>query len=183
MKPNEIVSLANQITRCYAANRTHRCPVQLTVCGLQGSLQRRFTDIDLDYRRWNSKYINIVHQQSYLDILPRDQLVYLTADSPNVITEFDESKVYIIGGLVDHNRHKGLCLRKAEADGIATARLPIGEFISMKTRKILAVNHVFEILLNFIECGDWKEAFLGVIPERKFKDITNNEECRIPDLT
>ena len=45
----------------------------------------------------------------------KGDLVYLTADSPNELAELDKSKLYIIGGIVDRNRHKNICFRKAES--------------------------------------------------------------------
>ena len=36
----------------------------------------------------------------------RESLVYLTADSPNELTELRAEDVYIVGGIVDRNRHK-----------------------------------------------------------------------------
>lgn len=44
--------------------------------------------------------------QPYLDLFPREKLVYFTSDSPNVCEDLDPSKVYIIGGIVDHNKYK-----------------------------------------------------------------------------
>lgn len=42
-----------------------------------------------------------------------EELVYLTADSPNTLTQLETEKVYVIGGIVDRNAHKGLCFKKA----------------------------------------------------------------------
>ncbi|VDO17614.1 unnamed protein product [Haemonchus placei] len=96
-----------------------------------------------------------------------NEIIYLTADSDNVLTKLDEAKVYVIGGLVDHNSQKGLCYELAVKAGYGHARLPIDEFVQMKTRKVLTINHVFEILAHFSDHGDWEKAFFTVIPPRK----------------
>lgn len=36
----------------------------------------------------------------------KESVVYLTADSPDELTELKEGETYIIGGIVDHNRYK-----------------------------------------------------------------------------
>lgn len=68
------------------------------------------------------------------------KVVYLSADSPNTITELDPGTCYILGGIVDKNRFPNLCQSKAEKLGIETAQLPIGEYIQMSSRRVLTVN-------------------------------------------
>ncbi|KAI0677635.1 guanine-1-methyltransferase-domain-containing protein [Trametes maxima] len=99
----------------------------------------------------------------------KDTVVYLTADSEDELTELKEGETYIIGGIVDHNRYKNLCLDKSKEHHIRSARLPIGTYLAeMRTRKVLTVNQTFEILLRWVETRDWEQALYSVIPKRKF---------------
>ncbi|GAA5854120.1 hypothetical protein JCM9279_002839 [Rhodotorula babjevae] len=111
---------------------------------------------------------------------PRSTVVYLTGDSPNVLTTLSPGHTYILGGIVDRNRYKNLCLDKANELGIQHAQLPIGEFLpEMQTRKVLTVNQVYEILVGWVEEGGradgWREALRRVMPERKFNADSRKE--------
>jgi tRNA (guanine9-N1)-methyltransferase len=95
------------------------------------------------------------------------EVVYLTSDSPHTLKRLQPYSTYIIGGLVDKNRHKGICYKTACDRGVKTAKLPIGEFMEMQSRFVLATNHVVEIMLRWLECGDWGQSFVEVMPKRK----------------
>ncbi len=95
------------------------------------------------------------------------EVVYLTSESPNTLTVLKPYSTYVIGGLVDRNRHKGICYKRAVEKDVKTAKLPIGDYMDMKSRFILATNHVNEIMLKWLDMGDWGQAFSKVIPGRK----------------
>ncbi|KAJ2788251.1 tRNA methyltransferase 10 [Coemansia interrupta] len=168
MDEKEIKSVASQVTRCYAVNRQAPKSVDLHVTRLHGKLAQRFADKVAHHKLWSPDHITM-HGKEYLDLFEKHELVYLTADSPNVIETLDPAKAYVIGGIVDKNRYPGLTLRKAEEQGIAHGRLPIGEYVRMSTRKVMTVNQIFEMLVRYVDKGDWKTAFMDVIPQRKFK--------------
>lgn len=58
---------------------------------------------------------------------------------------------------------------KPPTQGIATARLPIGEYVALSSSSVMCTNHVVEIMIRQQELHDWQAAFEAVIPTRKRK--------------
>ncbi|XP_004703495.1 tRNA methyltransferase 10 homolog A isoform X1 [Echinops telfairi] len=160
----DIKKLHKQIQRCYAENRRALHPVQFYLTSHGGQLKKNMDENDKGWVNWKDIHIKPEH---YSELLKKEDLIYLTSDSPNVLKKLDESKAYVIGGLVDHNHHKGLTYKQASDYGIEHAQLPLGNFVKMNSRKVLAVNHVFEIILEYLETRDWQEAFFTILPQRK----------------
>lgn len=132
---------------------------------LIGALQRSL-DNPVPWTRDPQDPFPLPDPEPALDPAFRD-VVYLSSDSPYTLERLEPHTTYVIGGLVDKNREKGLCYRRARELGIRTARLPIGEFMVMRSRQVLATNHVVDIMLKWLEFEDWGKAFLSVIPKRK----------------
>jgi len=114
-------------------------------------------------------------------------IVYLTSESENVL---NPQSIYIIGGLVDHNNHKGMCYQQAIDKGVCHARLPILESgINMKTRHVLTIDHVFKIIAAVAsEKKSWNDALKETLPGRKGavdiqdgKTIENTVKCDIDE--
>lgn len=170
MTDRDIHKLLKQIQRTYSMNRRADRPVQLYLTSFGGRSKTILDEIHCKFTSWDVH----IREESYGDVFSQEDVVYLTSDSPNVLSEVDESKAYIIGGLVDHNYHKGLCYRLAVERGIAHARLPISEYLKLNSRTVITVNHVFEIMLLYLQTKDWKESLVQIIPARKI-GATENE--------
>eukprot|EP00054_Salpingoeca_dolichothecata_P011112 m.61828 g.61828 ORF g.61828 m.61828 type:complete len:357 (+) comp19306_c0_seq1:251-1321(+) len=164
MTHKDNMKIFKQICRCYSSNRQAAKPVQYYLTSLTGPSLEILKQRAPEYQNWDMH----VDARSYHEVFKKEDIVYLTADSDNVLEELDDSKAYIIGGLVDHNHEKGLCQRLALEKGIATARLPIDVYLDLATRHVLTVNHVFEIMLTYVNSRSWEQSFFEVIPKRKF---------------
>jgi tRNA (guanine9-N1)-methyltransferase len=139
-------------------------PLVRAVCSFQGPVadatRRQFPGC----ASWHVTFHEKAIEDAYDD---KSALVYLTADSDTELATLEPEKGYIIGGLVDRNRYKRMCLEKAERLGIRTARLPISDHVKVLGSKALTVNQVVELLVQYHDLQDWGKACAAVVPARK----------------
>ncbi|XP_014211282.1 tRNA methyltransferase 10 homolog A [Copidosoma floridanum] len=167
----DIAKLIKQILRCYTLNRRAIAPLQFSLSSFEGKSLVEMKKHN-GYENWDVLF----YEKHYLSVFPKEKIVYLTSESENVIEDLNHDHVYVIGGLVDHNQHKGLCHKLAVEKDVKHGRLPLDKFLQMKARKVLTVDHVFEIILRVAEGKTWQEAFLQVLPERKnAQPVTNSQ--------
>ena len=178
-------SLKQQVMYCYGFNKRHTLPSLIHLTGLGPLLSEQLVaqnhaDNWLGMKMTRSEYISLTddYSLSYDEDVKaglKKQLVYLTSDAEETIESLDKNCAYIIGGVVDRNRLKGITYKKATAQGIRTAKLPIKENYALSATHILTVNHVFEILLNYGSTGGWKKAMEAVLPQRKHAKAKGSE--------
>lgn len=122
---------------------------------------------------------------------------FAPCSSAQALDELRPGEAYVIGGLVDHNRCKGLTHRRATEAGVRCVRLPIDEHLDMTQRRVLAgvrltshlasrrssphsaqltshrdslllaVNHVFEMLVYRAAGEPWADAIVKAMPMRR----------------
>ena|SRR5579859_3052594 len=99
--------MSSQLTRCHAENRKSLRTVDIYMTSLDQRLaQRMETSMKGVHQRWKGVKASAEPYETVLSDVTNKNLVYLTADSENVIQTLEKDKVYIIGGIVDKNRHK-----------------------------------------------------------------------------
>lgn len=178
MIDKDVAKCVKQLLRIYTMNRRSEKPIPLHFTGIQqgGAVEKHLQRND-GYQHWDVKFSN----KPFLDLFDRDKLVYLTSESDNVLNTLEKEHVYVIGGLVDHNQHKGHCHGLASEMGIRHARLPLSEHIVIKTRTILTINQVFEILMKIQLGKKWQETLLEVLPMRKGAKPKEEEQSSAQD--
>uniref|UniRef100_A0A1A9WI92 tRNA (guanine(9)-N(1))-methyltransferase n=1 Tax=Glossina brevipalpis TaxID=37001 RepID=A0A1A9WI92_9MUSC len=197
MREHDVAKCVKQCLRIYTINRRSEKSVQLHFTGIKtdGNIHAAFKK----NHGWENWYLKYHFDETHLEAFPKEQLVYLTSESDKILQCLNAKDVYVIGGLVDHNHHKNLCHDRATQAGLRTARLPLGEYVDMKTRAVLSTFHVFEILVHVAEGKSWTDAILLTVPPRKgakpkvlqneIKDkhkedfVLNNGECFTSNIT
>lgn len=168
MTKREAYSVADQLHYCFAENRKHKHPFDLHFCNVNydsstfARLQNRIPIIR------NPGFPLHVHESSYLDLFPREQLVYLTPDCNKDLMEFDPDSIYIVGAMVDKALHRPLELVRAKELGIKTARLPLNQYLGLgaNSGKNVPIAEIMKIMLELKSSGSWESA-LKYVPKRK----------------
>ena len=189
MDERSIKSMVRQIVDLYSINKYSTNPFRVILYGVGKQIKEGLEKSDC--KNWIG--IEIYFKEDYPDfdkfieeILYKDDkrtkkdikynIYYLSADSENNIENIEKNSTYIIGGIVDRNKYKGLSLNKAKELGINHGKFPIGEYLKLQSSQVLTTNHTFHILNEFSIRHDWKEAFVSIIPKRKQEENEELEE-------
>ena len=169
MSEKELIHLAQQLSRVYGFNRKSSDPCHLTFCHLPKDCKTR--QICCDKSEGFANYILNFSEKSLIDTFEnrKQDLVYLTPDSDNLLEDIEDNIIYVIGGLVDDSVKKLSSLSFAKDQGLTTAKLPIDKYCSRiegSFKQILTINQVFEILLNKIQGFSWPQVFSQSLPSR-----------------
>lgn len=166
MKPKELQNAVSQLLESEGCNRRNVDPFHIYFCNLKTGgtyykeLVKRYGE------KWN-KLLLTATEKSHVDLFPKDSIIYLTADSPNVMTTFKHDKIYIVGSFVDKNMQPGTSLAKAKRLKLATECLPLDKYLQWDTgTKNLTLDQMMRILLCLKNTGSWEEA-LKFVPRRK----------------
>ena len=106
----------------------------------------------------------------------KSKLIYLSADSKQELSEsLDPAATFVIGGLVDRNRHRGAALSRALSLGIDTARLPLQSLggAVLNSSSVLTVDQTFALLLAAVNAGSSRSGDGG---EREEEEGEREEE-------
>lgn len=172
MSVREVTNTVKQIVMSESSNRRSVDPFHIHFCNFKDdSLYHR--EFIKNYRDAWDKLLITVTEQCYTEIFPKDKLIYLTADSPNVMKTFDHDKIYIVGSMVDKSIKTGVSLARAKRLGLETAALPLEKYLLWSTgAKNLTLDQMMHILLTLKDTADWKKA-LEFVPKRKYCGFVN----------
>ncbi|EEH54330.1 uncharacterized protein MICPUCDRAFT_11492, partial [Micromonas pusilla CCMP1545] len=120
----EIGALTRQVSMCVAANKRAKTPFLLAVAAPPGNNDDELPPASnswraLPWESWGARVVDLddenENENSAAASLTADarRVVYLTADSPNVLTDVAPGTALVLGGVVDHAEKPGMSLRRA----------------------------------------------------------------------
>eukprot|EP00435_Cladocopium_sp_Y103_P072356 s198_g40.t1 len=171
MDVKELTSLAKQIQLAYTQARNMGSKVQLhltSVCPENRAMRALEAQ---GVKSWKMH----VHEKSVWEVFGDEarsgQLVILSPDAEEELTEVLEDEIYVIGGIVDRSVKKMQSLTQAQEFGAKKLRrLPLKTFGPKGCCPVLNVDCVVRILCEWLRTRDWKEVFDECLPGRRLGD-------------
>ncbi|XP_047110883.1 mitochondrial ribonuclease P protein 1 homolog [Schistocerca piceifrons] len=176
MVKREAQNCAKQLMMAFAENRLHDDPFDLHLC----NINRESVTMQELHKFINPLYedhfpLNLT-ENSYLDLFPKDKIVYLTPHCREELINYDHEAVYVIGAVVDKSSLGPVSLAKAKREGVKMAKLPLDRYLTWGagSGKSLTLNQMIQILLEIKTSGDWGKA-LSFVPRRKLITTAERE--------
>lgn len=174
MNEKEMSNTAKQLTLCFALNRAHNEPFNVHHCNVNfqkttmKNLQKNLVQIRDPAFPFN------ITEKSYLDLFPKERLVYLTPHCKNDLEEFNPDDIYIVGAMVDKSAQEAVSLGKAKKQGLRMARLPLDRYFQFKSGKSLTIDQMLQILLELKTSKNFEKA-LQYVPKRKIVPMDDDQ--------
>lgn len=157
MTPRESNKAAVDLKAAYGWNRRNRHPFDLYFCNanISNPTARLMNDCLFGVRK--HPVLTEFTEQSYLELFPREKLVYLSPDGDETLNVFDHDVVYVIGVLVDKQTKDGITYAKAKSEGLRTVRFPQRFCLQWEAglNRALHITDVIKVLLELKRTNNW----------------------------
>lgn len=157
---------AKHVLYAFASNRKSRIPFDMIICN--GNMDNP------SMQHLHKIYPNLlellnpltVKQESYLDLYPKENILYITPYSPNVMDVYNPYDTIVVPAIVDYGYHGSVTMANAKKNGIRTAWLPVEKYLQVRNGvRSLPLNIIADILLTFKNTRSWEKA-MEHLPQR-----------------
>lgn len=170
---------ADHIKMAIADNRKNLSPFVIDLCNVDaGAKTMKQLEILIPTIKDSTFPINI-HEKCCTEAFPRERLIYLSPYSPYQLDEFNSTDIFVLPAVIDDGQHGQITLAKAKRMGLRTAYLPLSRYLSLGSRqKALPLNILTNILLDFKNKRDWRQALNKHVPARKLRLRHGRDEVK-----
>ncbi|KAF2367332.1 tRNA methyltransferase TRMD/TRM10-type domain [Trinorchestia longiramus] len=167
-------TLARQMIECIGVNRTNIEPYYIHMCNFRKNEDIAQETLKRVPKLLDEDYPIDTHAEDYLDLFPKEKLVYITPNCRDEILKYDHNAIYIIGGILKLNSTVPFVHAKIKEQGIKMKKLPYDRYLNWrKGSKSLPLNQVLGILLEVKRTGNWMQAFEKYVPQSR---LTGHED-------
>merc|ERR1719259_154986 len=177
MTPQGKGDLGRHIKFAMQRNRFYPTPFNIQICSFNSENEACKALLKYNPGLLNTDCLVDLHEGSYLDVAPRDSVVYLSPHASEELEAVEPSATYVIGGLVDLCGGNQWSVQRAEEAGVAVRRLPLDRHVQWaRGTKSLSVHHVFGILLDYAHHGCWERAIRRHVPAQRIRPRAGGAE-------